>query len=68
MNSVLAMDVKAIEDILHRCGIGRLKRTDVAYIWMQDEVRYKRLRVSRVKSEETVADISPQAPSKAIIA
>ena len=34
--------------------IGRLKHIDVAYLWMQDEIRSKRLRVRRVKSEEHV--------------
>ena len=34
--------------------IGSLKHIDVAYLWMQDEIRSKRLRVRRVKSEEHV--------------
>ena len=56
MNPVLANDAKATEHILHRTGIGRF---DVAYWWVQDEVRSKRLRVRRVKSEENVADLGP---------
>ena len=51
MMPVLAIDAKATEHVLHRQGIGRLKHIDVAYMWMQDEVRSKKLRVRRVKSE-----------------
>ena len=36
---VLAIDAKATEHILHRQGIGKLKHIDVAYLWIQDEVR-----------------------------
>ena len=48
---VLAFDAKATEHILHRQGIGKLKHIDVAYLWIQDEVRSRRLQVRRVKSE-----------------
>ena len=68
MKPVLATDAMAKEHILHRQGIGRLKHIDVAYFWMQDEVRYKRLRVRRVKSEENVADLGTKPLSKAVIA
>ena len=36
---VLAIDAKATEHILHRHGIGKLKHIDVAYLWVQDEIR-----------------------------
>ena len=55
MKSVLATNAKAAEHILHRQGFGRVKHLGVAYLWMQDEVGSKRLRVRRVKSEENVA-------------
>ena len=51
MKPVLAIDAKATEHILHTQGIGRLTHIDVAYLWMQDEVRPKRSRVRRVNSE-----------------
>ena len=54
---VLAMDAKATEHILHRQGIGKLKHIDVAYLWIQDEVRSHRLRVRRVRSEDNIADL-----------
>ena len=46
---VLAIDAKATEHILHRQGIGKLKHIDMAYLWIQDEVRSRRLQVRRVK-------------------
>ena len=67
-NPVLAIDAKAIEHILHRQGIGKLKHRDVAYLWVQDEIRSQRLRVRRVRSEENVADLGMKALSKAVIA
>ena len=57
MKTVLAIDAKATEHVLHRQGIGRLKHTDEAYLWIQAEVRSNRWRVRRVKTEENVADL-----------
>ena len=59
MKPVLAIDAKAIEHILHRQGIGKLKHIDVAYLSIQDEIRSKRPRVPKVESEENVADLVP---------
>ena len=33
-----------------------MKHIDVAYLWIQDELTSKRLRVRRVKSEEPLSD------------
>ena len=65
---VLNIDAKATEHILHRQGIGKLKHIDVAYLWVQDDIRSQRLRVHRVRSEEDVADLGTKPPSKAVIA
>ena len=59
-----AIDAKATEHILHRQVVGRLKHIDVAYLWMLDEVRSKRLQVRRVKSEENVAGLGTEPLSK----
>ena len=45
-----------------------MKHIVVANLWMQDEIRSKRLRVRRVKSEENVADLGIKPLSKAVIA
>ena len=52
---VLSIDAKATEHILHRQGIGKLKHMDVAYLWVQDEIRSQRIQVRRIRSEENVA-------------
>ena len=67
-NPVLAIDAKATEHILHRQGIGKLKHIDVAYLWIQDEVRSRRLKVRRVRSEDNIADLGTKPLSKAVIA
>ena len=67
-NPVLAIDAKATEHILHRQGIGKLKHIDVAYLWIQDEVRSQRLNVRTVRSEDNIADLGTKPLSKAVIA
>ena len=64
----LNIDAKATEHTLHRQGVGKLKHTDVAYLWVQDKIRSQRLRVHRVRSEENVADLGTKPLSKAVIA
>ena len=68
LKPVLNIDAKATEHILHRQGIGKLKHTDVACLWVQDEIRSQRLRVHRVRCEENVADLGTKPLSKAVIA
>ena len=63
---VLNIYAKATKHILHRQGIWNLKHIDVAYLWVQDEIRSQRLRVRR--SEENVADLGTKPLSKAVIA
>ena len=63
MKPVSAIDAEATKHILHRQGIGKL-----TYLWMQDEIRSKTLRVRSVKSEEHVADLGTKPLSKAVIA
>ena len=65
---VLTIDAKATEHILHRQGIGKLKHIDVAYLWVQNEIRSQRLRVRRVRSEENVADLGAKPLSRTVIA
>ena len=64
---VLSIDAKATEHIIHSQGIGKLKHIDVAYLWVQDEIRSQRLRVRRVRSEENVADLGTKPLSKTMI-
>ena len=43
-----------------------IKHTDVAYLWLQDEVKSNRLRIRRVKSEANLVDIGTKAISNTI--
>ena len=65
---VLNINAKATKHIPHRQGIWNLKHIDVAYLWVQDEIRSQRLRVRRVRSEENVADLGTKPLSNAVIA
>ena len=62
-----AIGAKAPEYSFHRQELGRLKHIDVAYLWMQDEVRSRRLRVRRVQSEGYVANLVTKPLSKEAI-
>ena len=50
---VLFIDAKVAEHILHRQGIGKLKHMDVAYLWVQDEIRSQRMRVAESGVKKT---------------
>ena len=65
---MLAIDAKATEHILHKQGIGKLKHIDVAYLWVQDEIRSQRVQVRRVRREEHVADLGTKPLSRAVVA
>ena len=43
-----------------------IKHTDVAYLWLQDEVKSNRLGIRRVKSEANLVDIGTKAISNTI--
>ena len=45
-----------------------MNHIDVAYLWIKDEIRSKRLRVRRVKSEENVADLGKAVIAKQCLA
>ena len=44
------IDAKVTEHILHRQGIGKLKHKDVAYLWVQGEIRSQK--VASAQSQE----------------
>ena len=67
MKSVLAVDAKATEHILHIQGFGRLTHMDVAHLWMQYDVTSRRLGGRRIKGEEHVADLGTKPLSEAVI-
>ena len=44
-----------------RRGLGRLRHLNVKQMWLQQEVREKRLTVNRVPSEQNVSDLFTKA-------
>ena len=44
----------------------KIKHTDVAHLWLQDEVKSNRLRIRRVKSQANLVDIGTKAISNTI--
>ena len=65
---VLAIDAQATEHIFHRQGIGKLKHIDLAYLWVQEEIRSQRLRVCRARERRNVADLGTKPLSKTVTA
>ena len=65
-----ASEAKGVQSMM--CDLGFAVKpvlaTDVAYLWVQDEIRSQWLRVRRVRNEENVADLGMKALSKAVIA
>ena len=64
---VLIIDANVTGHILRRHGIGNTRHIDVANLWLQDEVKWNRLKVRRVKSEDNLADTGTKALSNKII-
>ena len=50
-------DLSAAARITQRLGAGRVRRLEVKDLWIQEEVRSHELKVSRVKSEDSRADV-----------
>ena len=53
----LHIDAKATMHILHRLGIGKMKHLEVHHLWLQGEVRSKRVEVVKIGTDENPADL-----------
>ncbi len=51
------MDATAGLAIGSRKGLGRVKHIDPAFLWVQDVVRQKRVRVGKKNTHEMIADM-----------
>ena len=54
---VLCTDSTAARGIIHRSGLGKLRRLETGYLWLQAAVRLKRLQVRKVLGAENPADL-----------
>ena len=50
-------DANAAIGIVHREGLGRTRHIDVSYLWIQQEVKSKKLDIRKVNTHENPADI-----------
>ena len=54
---VLYTDSSAARGIIHRAGLGKLRRLETGYLWLQAAVRQKRLQIRKVLGTENPADL-----------
>ena len=54
---VLRTDSSAALGIMGRRGLGKVRHIETGYLWLQDIVTLKRLRVKKVKGTDNPADL-----------
>ena len=54
---ILYTDSSAARGIIHRAGLGKLRRLETGYLWLQAAVKAKRLHVRKVLGAENPADL-----------
>lgn len=54
----LFTDSSAVRGIIHREGLRKLRRLETGYLWLQADVKNKRLQVRKVLGQENPADLS----------
>ena len=50
-------DSDAARSFVNRRGLGKMRHIEVRNLWLQEEVRLNRIRVSRIKGEDNPADL-----------
>lgn len=50
-------DISEARRIIHRAGLGKLRRLETGYLWLQSAVAKKRLQVRKVNGAEIPADL-----------
>ena len=53
----LFTDSSAGRGIIHRAGLGKLRRLETGYLWLQAAVKAKKLQVRKVLGTENPADL-----------
>ena len=61
----LFSDSSAARGIIHRAGLGKLRRLGTGYLWLQAAVAKKRLQVRKVNGAENPADLFTKCLSSA---
>lgn len=57
-------DSSAARGIASRQGVGKIRHMQVRFLWLQDEVKERRIKLGTEKSEENVADLGTKALEK----
>jgi hypothetical protein len=55
---IMRMDAASTITALSRPGVGRLKHVDIRDLWLQDQVKMKRLKIVKVPGTENIADLA----------
>ena len=57
VKTVLRSDSSAALGVIGRQGLGKLRRLEIGYLWLQDVVAKKRMHIQKVKGTENPADL-----------
>eukprot|EP00972_Heterocapsa_arctica_P103016 15181558-Heterocapsa_arctica.AAC.1 len=62
----LLTDSTSARSIIFKRGPGRMKHLDIKRLWLQDELRAKRLEIGRVPTDLNVSDLftKPMTPAR----
>ena len=61
------VDASAAIGVIQRQGLGKLRHVEVRDLWLQDEVRQKRIKISKIDGKLNPADLGTKALAKAEI-
>lgn len=64
----LKVDAKATVGMLHRKGLGKLMHMSVHDLWLQDAIRRKDIKLSKVPGTENPADMMTRHVGQQLIA
>ena len=56
-NFMVKTDSEAARSFTNRRGLGRMRHIEVRQLWLQEEVRHDRIKVSRVRGADNPADL-----------
>jgi hypothetical protein len=68
LNSIVHTDSTAAMGMVHRRGTGRTRHLDVQYLWLQEKVNNKTLRMAKVDTKLNLADLmTKNLPAEAMM-
>ena len=61
MTATVACDANAAIGIAHRQGLGKLRHINVQYLWLQEKVADKEMKIEKVGANDNLADLLTKA-------